>query len=552
VEVTANGRPLALGGARARDVLATLLVHSNHAVSSDQLVDELWPGLAADKAAASLQVRLSALRRLLRSAEGCADRLATRPPGYLLRVGDGELDARRFEDLLGSANDALTAGERDAAIGCLDDALCLWRGATALAGVDTPSARMESARLGELRLAAVESRAQVLLDRGSPGDLGGLVAELEVLTARHPLRERLWATRMLALYRSGRQAEALGAYGELRTLLAAELGIEPGPGVRELHARILRQDQTLLGAAPARAPHGGTPHTRYAVTPDGVHIAYQVVGQGDRDIVFVPGLMSHLDLLWEDPETAGFYQRLATLGRLILFDKRDTGLSDRAVGNLSLAERMADVRAVMRAAGSERAVLFGYSEGAPMSILFAVAHPERVSALILGSAAARWFPAADYPCGESTEAMYQALHEIAAYRWGQGDSIEWYLPSRSGSVHARELFGRFERLAVTPGAFLRMLAMIRAIDVRDALPAVRAPTLVLHRLGDRITPPFHGRYLAAHIAGARYFEQPGDHSLRFAGSGDNDALFREIAEFLASVGGDPSSSMTESGDQRQN
>jgi DNA-binding SARP family transcriptional activator/pimeloyl-ACP methyl ester carboxylesterase len=545
LEASANGRPLALPGARARDVLATLLVHSNHAVSSDQLVDELWPGLPADKAAASLQVRLSELRRLLRSAEGCADRLATRPPGYLLRVGDGELDARRFEYLIGSANDALTAGERDAAIGCYDDALCLWRGATALAGVDTPSARMESARLGELRLAAVESRAQVLLDRGSPGDLGGLVAELQALTARHPLRERLWATRMLALYRSGRQAEALGAYGELRTLLDAELGIAPGPGARELHARILRQDPALLVPGPATAPHRGQPataphqpkpRTRYAVTPDGVHIAFQVVGQGDRDIVFVPGLMSHLDLLWEDPGTAGFFQRLATLGRLILFDKRDTGLSDRAVGNLSLAERMADVRAVMRAAGSARAALFGYSEGAPMSILFAAAHPERVSALILGSAAARWFPAADYPCGESTGEMYRALHEIAVHRWGQGDSIEWYLPSQSGSDHARELFGRFERLAVNPGAFLRMLAMIREIDVREALPSVRAPTLVIHRLGDRITPPFHGRYLAAHIAGARYFEQPGDHSLRFAGSGDSDALFLEIAEFLATVG----------------
>jgi len=534
LEVTANGRPLVLGGARARDVLATLLVHPNRAVSSDQLVDELWPGQPADKAAASLQVRLSELRKLLRSAEGCADRLATRPPGYLLRVGHGELDSSRFEDLIAAANDALSAGEPDKAVGHYDDALCLWRGSVALAGVDSPSARMESARLGELRLAAVESRAQAMLDRGSPGDLGGLAAELEALTARHPLRERMWATRMLALYRSGRQADALGAYRELRTLLDRELGIAPGPDVRELHERILRQDPALLGQGPAA--DRGKPRTRYALTPDGVHIAYQVVGQGDRDIVFVPGLMSHLDLLWEDPETAAFYERLATLGRLILFDKRDTGLSDRSTGDLSLAERMADVRAVMNAAGSERAVLFGYSEGAPMSILFAAAHPERVSALILGSAAARWFPAADYPCGESTEEMYQALREIAVHRWGQGDSIEWYLPSRSGSAHARELFGRFERLAVNPGAFLRMLAMIREIDVREALPAVRAPTLVIHRLGDRITPPFHGRYLASHIERARYFEQPGDHSLRFAGSGDNDALFLEIAGFLHAAG----------------
>lgn len=271
------------------------------------------------------------------------------------------------------------------------------------------------------------------------------------------------------------------------------------------------------------------------MTDDGVHIAYQVLGQGDRDIVFVPGLMSHLDLLWESPDTAGFFQRLATLGRLILFDKRDTGLSDRAVGDLSLQERMADVRAVMRAAASARAVLFGYSEGAPMSILFTATYPEQVTALILGSAAARWFPAPDYPCGEAAVEMYESLRDIAAHHWGRGDSIEWYLPSQAADPHARELFARFERLAVTPGAFLRMTAMIREIDVRAALPSIHVPALVIHRLSDRITPPFHGRYLAERIAGARYFEQPGDHSLRFAGGGDSDALFGEIAGFLASV-----------------
>ncbi len=121
--------------------------------------------------------------------------------------------------------------------------------------------------------------------------------------------------------------------------------------------------------------------------------------------------------------------------------------------------------------------------------------------------------------------MFNALRDIAAHRWGQGDTIDWYLPSRAASPHARELFARFERLAVNPGAFLRMLAMIREIDVRAALPAIHVPTLVIHRFGDRITPPYHGRYLASRIPGARYFEQPGDHSLRFSGSGDSDALF---------------------------
>jgi hypothetical protein len=168
-----------------------------------------------------------------------------------------------------------------------------------------------------------------------------------------------------------------------------------------------------------------------------------------------------------------------------------------------------------------------------MSLLFAATYPERVSALILGSASARWPPAPGYPCGEGFEEMYQALRVIGQHRWGQGDSIDWYLPSRAGSAHARQLFARFERMAISPSAFLRMLAMIRESDVRSVLPAIHVPTLVIHRLQDRITPPCDGRYLASHIADARYLEQPGDHSLRFAGGGDIDALCAEIGDFLS-------------------
>jgi DNA-binding SARP family transcriptional activator/pimeloyl-ACP methyl ester carboxylesterase len=544
VEVTVSGRPLELSGARARAVLATLIVHANHVVAAEQLLDELWPLQPADRALASLQVRMSELRKVLRSAPDSpsADRLSTRPPGYLLRVTPAELDSCRFTELTATAAAAMAGGNPAIALHRLDEALRLWRG-PALAGIDAPSVRTEAGRLEELRLAALEARAEALLECGKFGDA---IVELETLTAAHPLRERLWSLRMLALYRAGRQADALRAYRDLRAILAGELAIEPGPALRDLHTGILRQDPALdrhavgeqyagnRGAGQRGQPFP-VPQTRYALTDDGVHIAYQVLGQGDRDIVFVPGLMSHLDLLWESADTAGFFQRLATLGRLILFDKRDTGLSDRAVGDLSLQERMADVRAVMRAAGSARAVLFGYSEGAPMSILFAATYPEQVTALILGSAAARWFPAPDYPCGEAAVEMWESLRDIAAHHWGRGDSIEWYLPSRAADPHARELFARFERLAVTPGAFLRMTAMIREIDVRAALPSIHVPTLVIHRLSDRITPPFHGRYLASRIAGAHYFEQPGDHSLRFAGGGDSDALFDEIAGFLAAL-----------------
>jgi DNA-binding SARP family transcriptional activator/pimeloyl-ACP methyl ester carboxylesterase len=538
LEVTAEGRSLGLAGARARAVLAMLLVHANQVVSCDRLIDELWPG--QPRGTDSLQVRLSELRKALRSA-GEADRLVTQSPGYLLRVRPGELDALRFEQLAAEGNAALADGDAVTAARRLDEALRLWRGA-ALADMDSvPFARAEASRLEEERLAALESRAEALLACGRHRDL---IAELETLTTAHPLRERFWRQRMLALYRAGRQADALRAYRELRETLVAELAIEPGLELRDLHARILRQDPGLDEADRATTGQpaaAAVPRTRYAQTDDGIHIAYQVLGEGEQDILFVPGLMSHLELLWEDDETADFYRRLAKLGRLIMFDKRDTGLSDRAPGDMSLEERMEDVRTVMRAAGSSRAVLFGYSEGAPMSILFAATYPGRVSALILGSASARWFPAPGYPCGPGSQEMYDALVDIATHRWGQGATLDWYLQSRAGSSHARQLFGRFERMAVNPSAFLRMLRMIRDIDVRAVLPAIHVPALVIQRLGDRITPPCHGRYLASHIAGARYFEQPGDHSLRFATSGDSDALCAEIARFVASTArpGDP-------------
>ena len=537
LEVTADGRSLGLAGARARAVLAVLLVHANQVVPSDRLLEELWPGQPADKATDSLQVRLSELRKALRLA-GEADRLATRAPGYLLRVAPGELDALRFEQLAAEGGAALAAGEAVTAAQRFDQALSLWRG-SALAGFDTaPSARAEAARLEEQRLAALESRAEALLACGRHRDL---IAELETLTAAHPLRERFWSQRMLALYRAGRQADALRAYRELRDILVAELAIEPGPELRELHARILRQDPALGLRTAAVLPEPDTgadeamPQVRYTQTSDGIHIAYQVLGHGEQDIVLVPGLMSHLELLWEDPRMASFYRRLAKLGRLIMFDKRDTGLSDRAPGDMSLEERIEDVRAVMRAAGSSRAVFFGYSDGAPMSILFAATYPGQVTALILGSASARWFPAPGYPCGRDAPAMYEELREIAAHRWGQGASIEWYLQSRAGSTRWRQAFGRFERMAVSPSAFLRMLRMIHDIDIRAVLSAIHVPTMVIQRTGDRITPPCHGRYLASHIAGARYWEQPGDHWLRFFSDEDGESLCAEIAEFLAST-----------------
>jgi DNA-binding SARP family transcriptional activator/pimeloyl-ACP methyl ester carboxylesterase len=538
LQVSCGGQPLAVGGARTRAVLAMLLVNANRVVSADRLSGELWPGLNRERAVANLRVRLAELRRALRSV-GEADRLATCPPGYQFSATADELDALRFEHLVRAGRDALAGGDPATAAQVLDESLALWRGPALSDLGEVEFAAAERGRLEEARLGAVELRMDALLQSGRHAEI---VAELEMLTADHALRERFWFQRLLALYRCGRQADALRAYRELRTVLVGQLGIEPTPELRELEARILRQDAEL-DHRPARRTDDATarPGTRY-VESGGVHIAYQVLGRGARDIVFVPGAMSHLDLLWEDPETADFFHRLATLGRLILFDKRDTGLSDRAPAYSPLEERIDDVRAVMHAADSGQAVLFGYSEGAPMSILFAATYPERVSSLILGAATARYRRAPDYPCGQGSAAMFDSLEEIAAHRWGQGATIDWFLPSRASSPQARQMFARFERMAVSPSAFLRIVRMVREIDVRAVLPAIQAPTLVIQRLDDIMTPPCHGRYLASHISGARYFEQPGDHALRFAGSGDIDRLFDEIEGFLtgASHRRDPS------------
>jgi DNA-binding SARP family transcriptional activator/pimeloyl-ACP methyl ester carboxylesterase len=539
-EVHVDGQPLAVGGPRTRAVLAMLAVNAGTVVAADMLQDELWPDQPGGRAAANLQVRMSELRGALRGA-GQDQRLVTRPHGYLLRAETDEVDASRFEALLAKGREALAAGDAPGAAGHLREALALWRG-PALAGLtDVPFARSEAARLEEARLEALELRVEAELACGGGAEL---VAELEVLTTRYPLRERLWAQRMLALYRSGRQADALRCYQDLRSALTSELGIEPGSLTRRLQTLILRQDPSLEPAPPARRPRtaaGATaleaPETRYAVN-GGLHIAYQVTGAGEPDIVFVPGLISHLDLWWEEPVTARFLRRLAALGRLILFDKRDTGLSDRGPGDTPLEEQMTDLRAVMDACGSRRAVLFGYSEGAPMSLLFAATHPDRVAALILGSAAARWKAAADYPCGRDSAAMVAAFEQLARHGWGTGASIEWYNQDAAGSAHARQRMARWERMAVSPASLLRMIRMVYAADVRGALPAIHVPVLIIQRLDDRITPPCHGRYLAAHLTAARYFEQPGSHLLW---AGDTDSLFAQVAELLTGAGQPPRS-----------
>jgi pimeloyl-ACP methyl ester carboxylesterase len=216
------------------------------------------------------------------------------------------------------------------------------------------------------------------------------------------------------------------------------------------------------------------PETRYAKSDD-VHIAYQVTGSGPLDLVMVPGFTSHLELQWEDPRSAMFLTRLASFCRVIRFDKRGTGLSDRVAAIPTLEERMDDVRAVMDAVGSDRAALLGISEGGPMCALFTATYPERTSALIMYGAMARMAWAPDHPCGRTRKEFESRLTAVEQ-SWGTGASVDLYAPSLVGDEYYRKWRATFERASASPGAALALLRMNMEIDARHVLLAIRVPS----------------------------------------------------------------------------
>jgi pimeloyl-ACP methyl ester carboxylesterase len=271
------------------------------------------------------------------------------------------------------------------------------------------------------------------------------------------------------------------------------------------------------------------PQVRHAKSGD-LHVAYVVFGEAALDVVVVPGFISHLEVMWDNPGIVRLSERLMKFARVITFDKRGTGMSDPVAEAPTLEHRMDDLRAVMDAAGSERAVLIGVSEGAPLSILFAAAYPQRTAALVLigGLARSTWAP--DYPWATPKDAILEAAAEFTAPTWGTGANAEVFAPSLAADPAMVDWWGRMERLAASPGMMTQLFMMFLDIDVRAVLPLVQAPTLVLHRTGDRVVNVHAGRYLAEHIPGARFVGLPGrDHA---PWAGDVDALAGEVEEFI--------------------
>ena len=271
------------------------------------------------------------------------------------------------------------------------------------------------------------------------------------------------------------------------------------------------------------------PPIRYARSGDDVNLAYQVHGDGPLDVLFAPGFIAHLEPMWEEPGVARLFDRIASIARLILMDRRGTGMSDPIVEGVTLSDEVADIDAVLDAVGSERTALFGYAAGGPFVIQYAALRPERVRALVLQSCFARTTRAEDMPWAPTVEERDARL-AVLFDRWGEGSNAELIAPSAGDDAGLRSWLARMERLSASPGQMRLLSRQLGEVDVRDLLPMLRVPTLLLHRTDDIFMDVRHSRYMAERIPGAKLVELPGRDNL--ATVGDTEALIGEVEEFL--------------------
>jgi pimeloyl-ACP methyl ester carboxylesterase len=264
--------------------------------------------------------------------------------------------------------------------------------------------------------------------------------------------------------------------------------------------------------------------TRYARNGD-INVAYQVFGEGDVDLVFVPGFISHIENYWDEPNLARWLRKLGSFCRVILFDKQGTGLSDRSSKPPGMDERMDDVRAVMDAAGIEKAAIFGISEGGSLATLFAASHPDRSKALILYGAFAHF--TSWVPTQEALDGLFQYIDTA----WGSGESLPMFAPTMKDDLALKEWWGKFERLGGSPGAVKKIMRLNSQIDITDILPTVNVPTLIIHRKDDVTVNVEGGRLLAERIPNAKYVELPGVDHMPMVGENPNRIL-DEMAQFL--------------------
>lgn len=499
--------PRDLGGIKPRQVVEVLLLDRGRPVSKDRIADCLWGERPPVSPAATIETYVSQLRRILGRPV-----IRTETGGYRVPADAVASDLDAFDTLVQRA--AAATGERRRA--ALRSALDL---AAADLLADEPYAHWVIGPREHYRTRRLQAQLELAECCLELGELDAALAAADEVVAAEPTSERAHRAGMLAHHLRGDRAAALRRYARCRTELAEALGVEPSPQTATLYEAILHGG---TAAGPPAAP------VCYADS-GGTRIAYQVVGDGPVDLVFVPSFVTNLGATWDDPTYARFLRRLASMARLVLFDKRGTGLSDPVVLPPTPEQRTADLRSVLDAVGSDRAVLFGVCGGGSQCVRFAAEHPERTAGLVLFGAAARIINTGDYPWGWAAE---QHERFLAAFEqaWLTGGRPERRNPGLAGDPRYRDWFARYVRLAASPFTARQLAEANARADVRDLLPGLRAQCLVMVRTEDVWLRAENSRYLAAHIPGARLVELPGvDHD---PWVGDIDPVLAALRDFL--------------------
>jgi DNA-binding SARP family transcriptional activator/pimeloyl-ACP methyl ester carboxylesterase len=501
-----DGSVLPLPERRHKALLAYLVVRADRPQSRESLAALFWPNGSPDATRANLRQALSVLRRAL-GPEAAALIESTRDRVVLHGAGvQTDLDPQEGTD--GAFLDGLSgfSAEFDS-----------WRAAQ-------QNLLSERTLRWLMDMAALAQSQRRTLDA---------ISHLVRATGIDPFDESAQRQLMSLYLAHGRTGEALRVFDRLAERLKADLGVRPEQATLDLVHDIRSGRNARQVQSPAEAPTDSRapPPTRYARS-GGCNIAFQVSGSGPVDLVLVQGWVSNLDFAWTHPAIAGFYDRLGRFSRLIRLDKRGTGLSDRDVGLPDLAERMADLTAVMDAAGSRKAFLFGTSEGGNLCLLFAATYPERVAGLVLYGAYARGLWAEDYPWAKTQAELEDELAAIAR-EWGGPFDLSKGSPSFDADEAERRWFAAYGRASASPQDAIKAWRWGAEVDQRALLREVAVPTLVLHRSGDRWAKVEEGRYLAKAIPNAAFEEFAGEDHLIWAGN--NAAIFDRVEVFVASL-----------------
>jgi DNA-binding SARP family transcriptional activator/pimeloyl-ACP methyl ester carboxylesterase len=518
-----------LGGDRARLVFALLVLERGRPFTRDQLAEVVWEERLPPTWRPALRNVLTRVRAFVRDAGLGVEVVSDALGCYRLRCPEGEVevDLEAMERSLEQARAALNA---DDPAGALELAAAAREVARRpfLAGLEGSWVDDVRARQRYALAAALEVMAEAALRR----DPSAAVARARELIALDPVSEDGYRLLMRAQLAAGNRAEALTAYTACRAALVDALGVEPSAETQQTYLSVLRSSE---GEEDLRRSK-----TRF-VEVGGSRIAYQIAGAGDVDVVFVFGSFAHVDTVWHDPAPTAFFSRLLPEARLVFFDPAGTGASDAVldddVGELTL-RRVGELRQVLDAAEAGLPTLVAEVDGGPAALRFAAAHPERVGALVLMNTTARWVRAEDYGEGLAPDVAEGTVERVAA-AWGTEEFAAQVYPALRADERFLAWFARLQRTIISPRGAALALRRLEAVDERQVLPQIRAPTLVLHRRDHPVFPLAQGRYLAEHIPGARLRVLEGSEGLFGEDSEGIAALILEFARATVGAGGRP-------------